>query len=93
MTAVTIARDEAKYFEFQIEGSKKTHRIPLAAYLPYPFVRRMIDEDAGKSFPIALIHEYCPDIEEDANLTFGTVTAVYKAWEEASKEDGLSMGE
>ena len=92
MTAVTIERDEAKYFEFQIEGSKKVHRIPLAAYLPYPFISRMLTEDADKSFAIALLHEFCPEVESDANLSFGTVMAVYQEWEKASKEDGLSMG-
>ena len=93
MTAVTIARDEAKCFEFQIEGSKKTHRIPLAAYLPYPFVKRMLTEEADKSFAVELLHEFCPEVESDEKLSFGTVMAVYQAWEKASKEDGLSMGE
>ena len=91
--AVMIAREEAKLFEFTIEGSKKVHRIPLAAYLPYQFMRRMLTEDGDKSFALALLHEYCPELEEDGKLTFGTVMAVYEAWQEASREDGVDVGE
>ena len=91
--AVMIAREDAKLFEFTIEGSRKVHRIPLAAYLPYQFMRRMLTEDGDKSFALALLHEYCPELEEDGKLTFGTVMAVYEAWQEASKEDGAGVGE
>ena len=91
--AVMIAREEAKLFEFTIEGSKKVHRIPLASFLPYQFMRRMLTEDGDKSFALALLHEYCPELEEDGKLTFGTVMAVYEAWQEASKEDGAGVGE
>lgn len=91
--AETIGRDEAKLFEFTIEGSKKVHRIPLAAYLPYPFMRRMLTVDGDKSFAFALLDEYCPELANDESLTLSTAMSVYRAWERASKEDGAEPGE
>ena len=91
--AGTIAREESKSFEFTIEGSKAVHSIPLAAYLPYPFMHKMLTENADKSFALALIHEFCPELENDENVTFGVVTAVFNAWQEASKQDGVTLGE
>lgn len=93
MTALVIERDETQYFEFKIEGSKAVHRIPLAAYLPYPFMRRLVTVDSDKSFALELLHEFCPELERDDKLPFGTIMAVYRAWEEASKADGASPGE
>lgn len=93
MAAVVIERDETRNFEFSIEGSKAVHRIPLAAYLPYPFMRRLVTVDSDKSFALELLHEFCPELEKDGKLPFSTVMAVYRAWEEASKEDGATSGE
>lgn len=93
MTAVNIPRDEARYFEFKIDGSRKTHRIPLAAYLPYPFMRRMLTVDSDQSFALALLHEFCPELEDDGTVQFGTVMAIYQQWNEACKEDGAEAGE
>lgn len=91
--AVMIARDESQFFEFTIEGSRRVHKIPLAAYLPYPFMRRMLTEDGDQSFALALLHEYCPELEQDEKVTFGTVMAIYEAWKDACKEDGAEVGE
>lgn len=91
--AVMIAREEPRDFEFTIEGSKKVHRIPLAAYLPYPFMRRMLTEDSDQSFALALLHEFCPELEQGGGITFGVAMAVYEAWKDACKEDGAEVGE
>ena len=93
MTAVTITRDEVQNFEFKIDGSRKIHRIPLVAYLPYSFMRRMLTIDSDQSFALALLHEFCPELEADDSFTLGTAMAVYEAWQKASKEDGATMGE
>ena len=93
MAAVVFERGEARYFEFKIEGSKQVHRIPLAAYLPYQFMRRMMTVDEDKSFAFELLHEFCPELERDGKLSFTTIMDIYKAWEDASKEDGASSGE
>ena len=93
MGAVTIAREEARYFEFKLEGSKRVHRIPLAAYLSYPFMRRMLTVDSDQSFALALLHEYCPELEDDNGVTLDTAMTVYRMWQEASKEDGAEPGE
>ena len=92
MAAVTIAREESRFFEFKFDGSKKVHRIPLAAFLPYPFMRRMLTVESDQSFALALLHEYCPELEEDGKLTIGDIMAVYSAWQDASKEDGAEAG-
>lgn len=93
MAAMMIEREEARNFEFTIEGSKKVHRIPLAAYLPFQFVKRMFTDDKDESFAIALLDEFCPELENDGKLTLGTIMAVYEAWQSASAEDGASPGE
>ncbi len=93
MAAVTIAREETRYFEFKIEGMKKLHKIPLAAYLPYGFTRRLLTVDSDQSFALALLHEFCPDLEQDERFTLGTAMAVYAEWEKASKQDGATVVE
>lgn len=93
MAAVVIEREETRSFEFSIEGSKTMHSIPLAAYLPYPFMRRLVTVDSDKSFALELLHEFCPELEEDGKLHISTVMTIYRLWEEASNEDGASPGE
>jgi len=93
MAAVVIEREETRYFEFTLEGSKAVHKIPLAAYLPYTFMRRMLTVDGDKSFALELLHEFCPELERDGKLSFGTAETIYKLWENASKEDGANPGE
>ena len=93
MAAVVIERDESREFEFTIGNSKAGHSIPLAAYLPYPFMRRVMTVDGDKSFALELLHEFCPELENDADLTFATIMAIYAEWEKASKEDGATLGE
>ena len=93
MAAVIIPRDEQRMFEFKLEGSKKVYRIPLAAYLPYPFMRKMLTVDSDQSFALALLHEFCPELENDESVSFGTVNAIFEAWQEASRNDGVEAGE
>lgn len=91
--AVVIERDSVQYFEFTIGKAKTVHKIPLAACLPYPFMRRVMTVDGDKSFALELLHEFCPELEKDEKLSFATIMAIYNAWNEASANDGISSGE
>ena len=79
-------------FDFTIEGSEDVHSIPLAAFLPYPFVHAHIKDD-GIMFAMDMLHEFCPELEQDGGLTLETVRAIFKAWNEASRADGADLGE
>lgn len=89
--AVSIERAESRMFEFTLDGSPDVHRIPLAAYLPYPFVKRMKSMKLS-DLAFALIDEFCPELSEDASLDLTTVRAIEDAWDKASREDGADSG-
>ena len=85
--AVAIETCEPRLFEFTIGGGETVHSIPLAAYLPYGFMRRLLEEKDGERF------EFCPELNDDESLSLGTVQAIFDAWNEASKADGADAGE
>lgn len=91
--AISIERAQARLFEFTIGGGEAVHSIPLAAYLPYGFMRKLMEEKSGERFAFALLDEFCPELNDDESLTLGTVQAIFDAWNEASKADGADAGE
>ena len=44
-------------------------------------------------FAMDMLHEFCPELEQDGGLTLETVRAIFKAWNEASRADGADLGE
>lgn len=91
--AVAIEACEPRLFEFTIGGGEAVHSIPLAAYLPYGFMRKLLEEKDGERFAFALLDEFCPELNDDESLSLGTVQAIFDAWNEASKADGADAGE
>lgn len=89
--AISIERAETRIFEFTLGDSPDIHRIPLAACLPYSFVKRMKSMTLS-DLAFALIDEFCPELAEDASLDLMTVKAIEDAWDKASREDGADSG-
>lgn len=84
-----------KYFEFQIEGEEKIHKIPLPAYLPNGIMLMMKEaHDSGKSFEgqLLMLKKYMGDEAVD-NMSVDMADAILKAWGEESTKQGASAGE
>ena len=82
------------FFEFQIEGSKKTYKIPLAASMPLTDMLYLKEQDAkgnGLEAQMGMLRKYMKD-DADA-LPAETVTAILKAWADESKAYGAGVGE
>ena len=89
--AISIERAEARMLEFTLGDSTDVHRIPLAAYLPYTFVKRMKSMSMG-DLAFAIIDEFCPELSDDPSLDLATIKAIHDAWDEASRKDGADSG-
>ena len=85
---------EVNYFEFQIEGSEKVYRIPLAANMPFMILKKMNDTaGTGDSFiaQIDMLRKYMGDVVD--SLSAGVLSEILLAWSEESKNAGASVGE
>ena len=85
---------EVNYFEFQIEGSEKVYRIPLAANMPFMILKEMNDTaGTGDGFiaQIDMLRKYMGDVVDD--LSAGILSEILLAWSEESKNAGASVGE
>lgn len=87
----TFSNDAPEFFLFEIEGSKKTYKIPLAASLTTKQIREL--EEAGQDFnkQVEWLRQFIGDLVDD--LTPKTVVDVITAWSQASQENGASSGE
>lgn len=83
-----FAKDAPEFFCFQLEGSDTVHKIPLAASMPVPLLRKM-DEGPLGQFDILAAYMGA----ESDGLDFKQVGEIIKAWLEASKEQGATVGE
>lgn len=92
MAATAIGCAESRVFEFTLGDSPDVHSIPIAAYLPFGFVKRVLPL-GNTAFGIELIHEFCPELEDDPSVNLETVKAILDAWNSASDADGASAGE
>lgn len=82
------------FFEFQIEGKKKTYKIPIAASMPITTMLYLKEQDAkgkGLEAQIEMLRKYMGDDVD--TLPAETITEILKAWAEESKEYGASVGE
>ena len=75
----------------EVHTPDSVYRIPLAACLPYTFVKRMKSMSLS-DLAFALIDEFCPELAEDASLDLMTVKAIEDAGDKASREDGADSG-
>lgn len=83
-----FTKDAPDLFIFQIEGSEKTYKIPLAASMP---VKTLMKMQYGLEGQVEILEKYMgSDIDE---LTVTEVTAILKAWSDASTNQGASVGE
>lgn len=82
------------FFEFQIEGSKKVYKIPIAASLPLTeilYIKEMDAKGKGLEAQVEMLRKYMGDDVDE--LTSETVTEILRAWANESKEYGASVGE
>lgn len=88
-----FGKDAPEFMEFQIEGSKKTYKIPLAASLPVGDLMAMKEAGADNLFEVQvkILRKHIGDVVDD--LPIATVSAILKAWGEESNGQGASVGE
>lgn len=86
-----FGKDSPEFFAFQIEGSEKTYKIPLAASMTIKQIKAF--QTAGDDFfeQIEWLKEFMGEVVED--LTASETSAILHAWAEASKEQGATAGE
>lgn len=89
----TFGKHKTEYFEFKFEGDDKTYRIPLAANMPYNTLKEMNDAEDGDKFDkqVKMLRKYMGEVVDD--LMAGELSEILKAWAEASKAEGVSVGE
>lgn len=89
-----FGKEAAKVFEFQIEGSEKIYKIPLAASLPSAELLELQKADEkGEGFfaQREMLRKYMGDIVDE--LTVSTLGDILKAWAEESTAQGEDPGE
>lgn len=89
----TFSKNNTEYFEFQLEGEKKTYRIPIAASMPYSVLKKMREASSDEQFPaqVNMLRKYMGDVVDD--LSAGTLSDILRAWSDESREAGASVGE
>ena len=86
-----FGKDSPEFFAFQIEGSEKTYKIPLAASMTIRQIKAFEKTEGGLYEQIEWLKEFMGDVVED--LTASEASAILHAWAEASKEQGATAGE
>lgn len=83
----------AEYFEFQLEGSKKTYRIPVAASMPYSVLSKLRSATSDEAFPVQveMLRKYMGDVVDE--LSVGVLSDILRAWSAESKDAGADVGE
>ena len=89
-----FGKNETEYFEFQLEGSDKVYKIPLAAHMPYKTLQelsRKADTDERFDVQVEMLRKYMGDTVDE--LTAGTLSDILSAWGTESMSAGASVGE
>lgn len=82
------------FFEFQIEGSKKVYKVPVAASMPITEMLYLKEQDAkgkGLEAQIEMLRKYMGDVVDE--LTSEMVTEILREWAKESQDFGASVGE
>lgn len=82
------------FFEFQIEGSKKVYKVPIAASMPITEMLYLKEQDAkgkGLEAQIEMLRKYMGDVVDE--LTSEMVTEILREWAKESQDIGASVGE
>ena len=86
-----FTKDAPEFFVFQIEGDKKTYKIPLAASMTNSQILEF--EKIGNDYfkQIKWLKGFMGDAVDD--LTTAETGAILRAWADESKGIGVSVGE
>lgn len=80
--------DAPEFFCFQMEGSDAVYKIPLATSMPVGIIKHLKEGFDGQLF---ILTQY---MGEDAEkITAGEMADIFRAWNDAGKEQGASAGE
>lgn len=80
--------DAPEFFSFTLEGSDMVYKIPLAASMP---VKTLLSLDGTLASQLEMLEKYMGDAAGE--LSAATVGDILKAWSQASKGQGASVGE
>lgn len=86
--------DAPDVMTFQLEGSEEVYNLPYAASMPVRILRGMkkaANDGNLFEFQLDMLKEYMGDIVDELDMT--TVSNILKAWDEGTKNKGVTMGE
>lgn len=87
----TFSVGKTEYFEFQIEGNEKIYRIPLAGSLTNRELVAFESTNGEYRAQVGWLRDFLGDVVDD--LTPAQTGEILRAWLEATREQGASVGE
>lgn len=87
----TFTRTELEYFEFQLEGDETVYRIPLGGSMTNRELITFKNTDGNYEAQLDWLRDYIGDVVDD--LTPAQTGEILRAWSEATKGQGASVGE
>lgn len=86
-----FSTDAPEFFAFQIEGSKKVYKIPLATSMTNEELFAFEDTNGEYRKQVEWLSKYMGDAVN--HITAGETGNIIKAWAEESKDQGATTGE
>lgn len=87
----TFSKSPVEYFEFRIEGADKIYKIPLAGSLTNRELITFKNTNGDYEAQVEWLRTYLGDAVDE--LTPSQTGEVIRAWSEATKEQGATVGE
>ena len=86
-----FGKDTPEFFVFQLEGNKKTFKIPLAASMTNRDILEFEDTNGDYRKQVAWLEKFMGDTVND--LTASETADILRAWADESKDQGATPGE
>ena len=87
----TFGKELTEYFEFQLEDDEKVYRITLGGSLTNRELIAFKNTNGDYEAQLEWLRAYIGDVVDD--LTPAQTGEILRAWSEATKEQGASVGE
>lgn len=87
----TFGKDKPEFFCFQLEGSEKVYKIPLAASMTNEEALEFSEIAGDYRRQIEWLRRYMGDAVN--NLTVGDTAAIFTEWNKESQTQGVTSGE
>lgn len=86
-----FGKELTEYFEFQLEGDETIYRIPLGGSMTNRELITFKNTDGNYEAQLDWLRDYIGDVVDD--LTPAQTGEILRAWSEATRGQGASVGE